>query len=190
MRVDLDKNKPLNRMLTVAEVAYALHVHPTTVRKWEKLGQLKSYRLGARGNVRFKSEDISLFADSPVNTPIPFLPSPPGPSHRATHPVASKEIEGKTGEQVEPAITPASGELSEPVKKALRESEEKFTRIFAHSPVALSLTRLTDNVVIEINESYTRFTGYTREEIIGRKIGNQYLGQPGQPGTHAADNER
>ncbi len=71
MRINVDKNKPLNRMPTVAEVAYALHVHPTTVRKWEKPGQLKSYRLGARGNVRFKTEDISLFTDSSGKTPVP-----------------------------------------------------------------------------------------------------------------------
>lgn len=83
MRVEVDKSKPLNRMLTVAEVAYALHVHPTTVRKWEKLGQLKSYRLGARGNIRFKAEDISLFAASPGKTPNPVITSPPGPGHRA-----------------------------------------------------------------------------------------------------------
>ncbi len=170
MRIDVIKNKPLNRMLTVAEVAYTLHVHPTTVRKWEKLGQLKSYRLGARGNVRFKAEDISLFADSPGKTPIPVMPLAPGPGHRAAYPVPAKEIEGKTGQQVKPGTTPASVELSEPIKQGLRDSEEKFARIFAHSPVALSLTRLRDNVIIEINDSYTHFTGYTREEIIGHKI--------------------
>ena len=48
-------NSPITRMLTVDEVAYTLHVHPTTVRKWAKLGQLKSYRLGDKGNVRFKT---------------------------------------------------------------------------------------------------------------------------------------
>ncbi len=67
----------LDRMLTVDEVAYALHVHPTTVRKWAKLGQLKAYRLGTKGNVRFKTEDISYFSDS--SSQIPVLTESPHP---------------------------------------------------------------------------------------------------------------
>jgi len=49
------------RMLTVNEVAYLLHVHPSTVRRWEKEGQLKSYRFGPKGVIRFKIEDVSNF---------------------------------------------------------------------------------------------------------------------------------
>ncbi len=49
------------RMLTVNEVAYLLHVHPGTVRRWEKQGQLKSYRLGPKSVIRFKREDVSNF---------------------------------------------------------------------------------------------------------------------------------
>ncbi len=51
----------LDRMLTVDEVAHLLHVHPGTVRRWEKQGQLKSYRLGPKGIIRFKSEGVSDF---------------------------------------------------------------------------------------------------------------------------------
>ena len=36
--------------------------------------------------------------------------------------------------------------------------------------MGLSLTRLSDGVIIEINDSYSTFTGYTRQDIIGRKI--------------------
>lgn len=55
-------------------------------------------------------------------------------------------------------------------EEALKESEEKFSRIFSYSPMGLSLTRLRDGIIIEINDSYTTFTGYKREEIIGRKV--------------------
>ncbi len=58
----------------------------------------------------------------------------------------------------------------ESTEEALRESEEKFASIFRHSPMGLSLARLSDGVIIEINDSYTTFTGYTREEVIGRKV--------------------
>jgi len=46
------------KMLTVSDVAHLLNVHPSTVRRWEKEGQLKSYRFGAKGIIRFKREDI------------------------------------------------------------------------------------------------------------------------------------
>lgn len=62
MRVSSGKGK-LSKMLTVNEVADILHVHPTTIRRWEKKGQLKSYRLGPKSSIRFKGEDISKFIE-------------------------------------------------------------------------------------------------------------------------------
>ncbi len=55
---------PQNRMLTVNEVGQVLHVHPTTIRRWEKQGLLKSHRLGPKGNVRFERQDIAAFVDA------------------------------------------------------------------------------------------------------------------------------
>jgi PAS domain S-box-containing protein len=53
-------------------------------------------------------------------------------------------------------------------EEALQESEEKFSKAFNSSTNAICITTLKDNHFIEINESFTRFTGYTYEEIIGR----------------------
>jgi excisionase family DNA binding protein len=47
------------RMLTVKEVANLLNVHPGTIRRWEKKGHLKSYRIGLKGVIRFNREDLS-----------------------------------------------------------------------------------------------------------------------------------
>ena len=55
-------------------------------------------------------------------------------------------------------------------EKALQESEEKFSRAFNASPDIISIISVKDDRFIEVNESFTRFTGYTREEVIGRKI--------------------
>lgn len=57
-------NELKDRMLTVNEVAHLLHVHPSTVRRWEQQGRLKSHRLGPKGNIRFKREDITNFVNS------------------------------------------------------------------------------------------------------------------------------
>ena len=49
------------RLLTVQEVAAALHVHSNTVRHWSDEGLLKSSRIGPRGDRRFSWEDIDSF---------------------------------------------------------------------------------------------------------------------------------
>jgi two-component system, cell cycle sensor histidine kinase and response regulator CckA len=51
---------------------------------------------------------------------------------------------------------------------AVRESEEKFAKVFRNSPDAITLTDLTNNTLVDVNESYTRISGYSREESIGR----------------------
>jgi len=48
-------------MLTTSEVARILSVHINTVRRWSNQGILKSYRIGSRGDRRFKKEDINNF---------------------------------------------------------------------------------------------------------------------------------
>lgn len=48
-------------MLTTSDVAYLLGVHRNTVRRWNKKGILKSYRIGFRSDRRFRREDIDKF---------------------------------------------------------------------------------------------------------------------------------
>ncbi len=48
-------------MLTINEVATLLHAHPSTVRRWAKQGLIKCYRVGMRGDRRFKSEHVDEF---------------------------------------------------------------------------------------------------------------------------------
>ncbi len=54
-------NNSINPMLTTSEVAYLLNVHINTVRRWSNMGILKAYRLGSRGDRRFRQEDITSF---------------------------------------------------------------------------------------------------------------------------------
>lgn len=54
-------NKKQAGMLTVTEVADLLHVHPNTVRLWCDQGMIPSYRIGTRGDRRFRSKDIDNF---------------------------------------------------------------------------------------------------------------------------------
>ena len=54
------KNNLTDNMLTVREVSQILHVHSNTLRRWSDLGLIKAYRIGPRGDRRFKLEDITL----------------------------------------------------------------------------------------------------------------------------------
>jgi PAS domain S-box-containing protein len=54
------------------------------------------------------------------------------------------------------------------MEKAMRDSEEKFSRAFSASPISLSISQLEDGKFLEVNESFIRILGYSREEIIGR----------------------
>jgi len=54
------------------------------------------------------------------------------------------------------------------VESELRESEDKFSQTFKSSPDAISINRLDDGFYVDINEGFTRITGYTRDDVIGK----------------------
>ena len=49
---------PDNQMLTVSEASRLLHVHTNTLRRWDEDGVLPSYRVGSRGDRRFRFSDL------------------------------------------------------------------------------------------------------------------------------------
>jgi PAS domain S-box-containing protein len=52
--------------------------------------------------------------------------------------------------------------------EALRLSEVKFARIFHSAPLRVSISTLEDGRLLEINDTFLRDLGLTREEVIGR----------------------
>ena len=50
----------------------------------------------------------------------------------------------------------------------LRESEERFAKAFESSPLALTITSLKTGRLLEVNETFTRLSGYARDEAVGR----------------------
>jgi PAS domain S-box-containing protein len=51
---------------------------------------------------------------------------------------------------------------------ALRESEERFAKAFQASPDCIVITRLSDKVILEVNDCWTKLFGHEREEVIGK----------------------
>ena len=54
------------------------------------------------------------------------------------------------------------------IREALAECEGKFLKLFRQSPLVLELTSARDDRYIEVNDTFERLTGWTREEVIGR----------------------
>jgi PAS domain S-box-containing protein len=54
------------------------------------------------------------------------------------------------------------------MEAALRESEQKFSKAFRHSPVCITITSAKDNRYIDVSETFEEVTGWSREETVGR----------------------
>lgn len=50
----------------------------------------------------------------------------------------------------------------------LGKSEEKFSKAFRRSPLAITIVRLTDSRYVEVNEIFEADTGWLRDEVVGR----------------------
>ncbi|PIY22537.1 MAG: hypothetical protein COZ11_12325 [Deltaproteobacteria bacterium CG_4_10_14_3_um_filter_51_14] len=53
-------------------------------------------------------------------------------------------------------------------ERALKESEERFKLTFYSSPDAIILGRMQDAMWVDINEGFSKLSGYRREEVIGK----------------------
>lgn len=53
-------------------------------------------------------------------------------------------------------------------EEALRDSEERFSMAFRSSPDGICISRLSDGLIIDINETFEEVFGIAREEVIGK----------------------
>ncbi|MHC1736683.1 MAG: PAS domain S-box protein [Ignavibacteriaceae bacterium] len=58
--------------------------------------------------------------------------------------------------------------LNQRLNIEMMEAKEELQLIFNTSPDAAMITRLTDGLIMDVNEGYTIISGYTREEMIGK----------------------
>lgn len=63
-------------------------------------------------------------------------------------------------------------------ERALKNSELLFKNAFSMSPAMMGIHRIGDNRFLEINQTFTEYTGYQREEIIGHTIDELGLLEP------------
>lgn len=58
-------------------------------------------------------------------------------------------------------------ELKE-AQEELRRSKEMFARLFQLSPDIITLARQEDGILLEVNDAFSRTTGYSRDEAVGK----------------------
>jgi two-component system, cell cycle sensor histidine kinase and response regulator CckA len=49
----------------------------------------------------------------------------------------------------------------------LRKSEDRFSKAFRQSPLAITISTEADGMYLDANESFLKMTGYTREDVVG-----------------------
>ncbi|MEO6034928.1 MAG: ATP-binding protein [Verrucomicrobiota bacterium] len=54
------------------------------------------------------------------------------------------------------------------IEKALRLSEERFSKAFRASPIPLAIQSLKSQIYVDANDGFQQITGFNREELIGR----------------------
>lgn len=61
----------VERLLTIREASALVHVHSSTLRRWEKSGLLRPYRVGPRGDRRYSRAQLLAFlnGNSPADAP-------------------------------------------------------------------------------------------------------------------------
>jgi len=54
-------------------------------------------------------------------------------------------------------------------EERLRQSEERFSRLFRYSPEAMTLVELKNGIITDVNEAFLKVTGYNSEELLGKR---------------------
>ena len=72
-------------------------------------------------------------------------------------------------------FTFADLEARQKAETALRQSEERFSKAFSLSPVAMLISRSNTLEVMEANQAFVAMTGYGVEEIVGRSAADLHL---------------
>ncbi len=53
-------------------------------------------------------------------------------------------------------------------EEVLRESEQRFSKAFHASPLAIVIATVSEGRIVDVNEGFLQLMGYSREEVIGR----------------------
>ena len=55
------KSQVVSTLLSTREVASIFGVHPNTIRRWNREGRIPAERVGIRGDLRFRREEVAVY---------------------------------------------------------------------------------------------------------------------------------
>ena len=93
------------------------------------------------------------------------LPGPDGPQEASVSSAPLRAADGATVGWV--VVARNMGERIEALR-SMRESEEKFSRVFHSNPLAMGIASLEDETLLEVNAAFAEFFGYGAAEAVGR----------------------
>ena len=68
---------------------------------------------------------------------------------------------------LEPRLQKHTPGLSD-AAKSLQQSEGRFYKVFNASPIGISITRIEDGQIIDVNDAFLKMLGYRKDEVLGR----------------------
>lgn len=57
----------------------------------------------------------------------------------------------------------------------IRDQEEKYAKAFFHAPYGIVIKRQSDEQILEVNDGFTRMTGFQNQDIAGKRISDILL---------------
>jgi PAS domain S-box-containing protein len=69
------------------------------------------------------------------------------------------------------------------VEDAFRDAEERFEQLFRAMPIPIGISRVHDNMLLDLNDAAERLFGYRRHDVIGRRASD--LGMFNDPDARA-----
>jgi excisionase family DNA binding protein len=158
------------RLLTAQEVGVWLRVHVNTLKRWTNEGQLPCYRLGERGDLRFRPSDVERFLSERYD------------SHASSDaPLVQVVFDGWT---LRPGCEPTPREVECLALAVLYGRDEASVRLgISRKSVNNALTRLFSRLEVERKEEAMMRLGWL-------KIPAEYSMSPAGGSDHASVVER
>jgi len=122
---------------------------------------------------QFRENDLRVLAEGVPLQTVEVLPQDNGIDHQSL--VSKFFVPGLEGDPAYLAGVAFDITELKAAEQALRESEEKFSKIFDTAPAGITISTLSDGRFIDINREGERLSGFRRDEVVGRTAQEFYI---------------